>query len=50
MLKNMTIKQAQREVKKFMETQGKDWTQTDNHLYPNAEHGRGNSRSHRVLE
>jgi hypothetical protein len=37
MLKNMTIKQAQREVKKFMETQGKDWTQIDNHFYAHAD-------------
>jgi len=33
MLRNMTIKQAQEEVKKFIETQGKDWTQIDNHFY-----------------
>ncbi len=33
MLKNMTIKQAQEEVKKFLEAQGKDWTQIDNHFY-----------------
>jgi len=33
MLTNMTIKQAQEEVKKFLEAQGKDWTQIDNHFY-----------------
>jgi len=33
MLRNMTIKQAQEEVKKFLEAQGKDWTQIDNHFY-----------------
>jgi len=37
MLKNMTIKQAQREVKKFIEKQGKDWTQIDKRFYPNAD-------------
>jgi len=33
MLRNMTIKQAQKEVKKFLDTQDKDWTQIDNHFY-----------------
>jgi NTP pyrophosphatase (non-canonical NTP hydrolase) len=33
MLKNMTIKQAQQEIKEFIEKQGKDWTQIDNHFY-----------------
>jgi len=33
MLRNMTIKQAQEEVKKFLEAQGKDWTQIQNHFY-----------------
>ena len=33
MLRQMTIKQAQEEVKKFVETQGKDRTQVDNHFY-----------------
>lgn len=37
MLKNVTIKQAQREVKKFVEKQGKDWTQTGNHFYAHAD-------------
>lgn len=33
MLSNMTIKQAQEEVRKFIEAQGKDWSQIDNHFY-----------------
>ena len=33
MLRNITIKQAQQEVKKFLEAQGKDLTQIDNHFY-----------------
>ena len=33
MLRNTSIKEAQEEVKKFLETQGKDWTQIDNHFY-----------------
>ncbi len=32
MLRNTTIKQAQREVKKFLESQGKDWTHINNHF------------------
>jgi NTP pyrophosphatase (non-canonical NTP hydrolase) len=32
-LRNTTIKQAQKEVEKFLEAQGKDWTQIDNHFY-----------------
>ena len=31
--KDMSIKQAQEEVEKFLEEQGKDWTQIDNHFY-----------------
>lgn len=30
---NLTIKRAQKEVEKFLEAQGKDWTQIDNHFY-----------------
>ena len=33
MPRDITIKQAQEEVKKFLEVQGKDWTQIDNHFY-----------------
>ena len=33
MLRQMNIRQAQEEVKKFVEIQGKDWTQIDNHFY-----------------
>jgi NTP pyrophosphatase (non-canonical NTP hydrolase) len=33
MLRKLTIKQAQQEVKEFLEAQGKDWTQIDNHFY-----------------
>jgi len=29
----LTIKQAQGEVEKFLEAQGKEWTQIDNHFY-----------------
>jgi len=31
--KDVTIKQAQERVKKFLNIQGKDWTQIDNRLY-----------------
>jgi len=31
--KDVTIKQAQQEVKRFLEKQGRDWTQIDNHFY-----------------
>jgi NTP pyrophosphatase (non-canonical NTP hydrolase) len=33
MLRSVSIKQAQQEVKKFMDVQGKGWTQIDNHFY-----------------
>lgn len=33
MLKDLTIKRAQGEVKRFLEEQGRDWTQIDNHFY-----------------
>jgi len=33
MPRDMTIKQAEEEVKNFLEAQGKDWTQIDNHFY-----------------
>ena len=32
-LKDMSIRQAQEEVEKFLEEQGKDWTQIDNCFY-----------------
>ena len=32
-LKGMTIKQAQDRVEKFLNVQGKDWTQIDNRFY-----------------
>jgi len=31
--RELTIKQAQNEVRKFLYAQGKEWTQTDNHFY-----------------
>ena len=31
--KHITIKQAQQRVKKFLDVQGKDWTQIDNHFF-----------------
>lgn len=33
MPRNLTIKQAQGEVETFLQEQGKDWTQIDNHFY-----------------
>ena len=33
MLSKMTINQAQEEVRKFIDQQGKDWSQIDNHFY-----------------
>lgn len=30
---HLTIKQAQEEVKRFIDAKGKDWTQIDNHFY-----------------
>jgi NTP pyrophosphatase (non-canonical NTP hydrolase) len=33
MLRNMTFRQGQQEVKEFIEKKGKAWTQIDNHLY-----------------
>jgi len=33
MLSKLTIKQAQEEVRKFIDVQGKDWSQIDNHFY-----------------
>ncbi len=32
-LKHITIKRARDRVKKFLNAQGKDWTQIDNHFY-----------------
>jgi NTP pyrophosphatase (non-canonical NTP hydrolase) len=33
MLSDITIKQAQEEVRRFIDAQGKDWSQIDNHFY-----------------
>jgi NTP pyrophosphatase (non-canonical NTP hydrolase) len=31
--RNLTFRQAQEEIREFVEKQGKDWTQIDNHFY-----------------
>jgi NTP pyrophosphatase (non-canonical NTP hydrolase) len=33
MSRSMTFKQAQEEVRNFIESKGKDWTRIDNHFY-----------------